>query len=183
MTPHRLIALVIAVFALIVTVAQAQDPVLRLVDTGCSHGEVSLSRIQGVKLIASCEADSSAHALHISITNTAPADVGALRAVSVGFCGDAVIGAESPLGWLAEVTRNEDRTTVWWTTPDSAIAQNGLGSGQGVDGFVVRLRPGWRMSQSESVLWESNGVSIVTSRDCARQARQTAQSQSAGQTR
>jgi len=167
MAPQRLIALVVVMCVLVGTVIQAQEFMPRLVDAACSQDEVSLTKIQGVRMIASCEADGSMRAMHISLTNTAPADVGALRAVSVAFCGsEAVIGAESPAGWVAEVMRDETRTTVWWTAPDIALAEHGLRSGQRADGFVVRLRPGWRKSQSESVLWESDGVSLVTSHDC-----------------
>ena len=167
MTPQRLIALIVAIFVLVVTGVRGQEFVPRLVDTACSLDEISLTKIQGVKMIASCESDTSMRAMHISLTNTAPADAGALRAVSVGFCGsEAVIGAESPMGWAAEVMRDETRTTVWWTAPDIAVAEHGLRSGQRVDGFVVRLRPGWRKSQSESVIWESDSVSMVSSHDC-----------------
>src|SRR2546425_8150503 len=101
MVPQRLITLVVLMFVLVVTVVQAQEFVSRLVDTACSQDEVSLTKIQGVKMIASCKSDSSTRAMHISLTNMAPADVGALRAVSVGFCGsEAVIAAESPEGWI-----------------------------------------------------------------------------------
>jgi hypothetical protein len=167
MIPQRLIALVVVTFVLVVTVVRAQESMSRLVDAACSQDEVSLTKIQGVKMIASCESDGSMRAMRISLTNTAPADVGVLRAVSVGFCGsEAVIGAEGPVGWVAEVMRDETRTTVWWTAPDIAVAEHGLRSGQRADGFVVRLRPGWRKSQSESVIWESDGISMVTSHDC-----------------
>ena len=153
-------------FVFAVTAIQAQEFTSPLVDTACSQDEVSLTKIQGVKMVASCESDGSMRAMHISLTNTAPAEAGALRAVSVGFCGsEAVIGAESPVGWVAEVMRDETRTTVWWTAPDIA-AEHGLRSGQRADGFIVRLRPGWRKSQSESVIWQSDGVSMVTSHDC-----------------
>ena len=167
MTPQKLVALVVISFVFLMTVVQAQEFSSRLVDTTCSQDEVSLTKIQGVKMTASCDSDSSMRAMHISLENTAPADAGALRAVSVGFCGsEAVIGTESPLGWGAVVMQDETRTTVWWTAADIAAAEHGLRSGQRVDGFVVRLRPGWRKSQSESVIWESDGASMVTSRDC-----------------
>jgi hypothetical protein len=93
----------------LVTSVRAQDLAVNLSDESCSQADVSLNALDGLKLIASCESDGSNRLMHISITNTAAAALGALRVVSVGFCGaDTVVGAESPAGWVAEVLRREN---------------------------------------------------------------------------
>jgi hypothetical protein len=153
--------------ALIVAAVQAQEYASPLSDNSCSQDEKSLTAIEGVKVVASCGPEGSMRAMYIAVTNTAPAERGALRAVSIGFCGaDAVISEDSPAGWSAEVFRSKTKSGVKWTVPNAAMAERGLRSGQRADGFVVRLRPGWSRSSEASALWESKGTGHIMSHDC-----------------
>ena len=111
----------LSLLALIVTAVQAQEFIPRLSDNSCSQGEKLLTNMVGVKIVASCESGGPMRAMHISVTNTAPEAQGKLRSVSIGFCyAEAVIGVESPTGWVADVKRRETRTDVWWTVPDAS---------------------------------------------------------------
>jgi hypothetical protein len=164
-----------AVLALLLTVVHAQEPTSNRSDDSCSGAAEPLTGFDGLKIVVTCESEGSRRTMYLSVTNTAPLAQRELRGFALGFCGaDAVIDAESPTGWVVEVTRREPRTTVSWNV---ARGEPRLGAGQQADGFVVRLRPGWRRSGYEAARWRTaggaSGGSVSGGHDCVGQIEPT----------
>jgi hypothetical protein len=100
--PEAPVILAVTVCALAVTTTLAQKVFARLSDATCSPGEHLVRQSDVVTVVASCESDGSMRAMRIGVTNIAPESRGKVRAVTVGFCYvDAVISAESPVGWVS----------------------------------------------------------------------------------
>ena len=144
---------------------QGQEPVFDLSDRDCQT-EVLISIIEGAHVFASCASESAERIMRVSVSNLAVAEKGPLRDFSIGFCGPSVIGASAPTGWVAEIEGDEQHS-VTWSLPDDSVGKLGIPSGARTSGFVVRLKPGWKRSRSDSAWWgESNIVAQVTTHDC-----------------
>ena len=145
--------------------AQAQEPTFDLSDRDC-QGEVLIGVVESAFIYASCSASGSESVMRVSVDNRAEPAIGALRDFSIGFCGTGVIAATGRPGWVAKV-EGELRHIVTWSVGDAEVDRLGIPAGQRADGFVVRLKPGWRRSRSEAAWWgESHIVAQFTTHDC-----------------
>ncbi|MFA5910645.1 MAG: hypothetical protein WC815_17840 [Vicinamibacterales bacterium] len=142
-----------------------QEPAFDLSDRDCQD-EVLISSIEGARIYASCVQAGSERIMRVSVSNLANAKVGRLRSLSIGFCGPSVVGASAQSGWIAKI-EGDDRHNVTWSLSDDLVESLGIPSRARVGGFVVRLKPGWKRSRSDSAWWgESNIVAHVTTHDC-----------------
>jgi hypothetical protein len=141
-----------------------QTPALNLTDGQCKD-ETLIAVVEGARINASCETEGVERVMHISVTNLAAPFIGTLRAFSIGFCGNAVIGASAQSGWVSTVSQDADASVDWTLEKDQADAF-GVPSRARVGGFIVRLKPGWRRSRSASAQWESSSTAITTTHDC-----------------
>jgi hypothetical protein len=138
-------------------------PVFDLSDRDCQD-EVLISIIDDARVHASCATDGDERIMRVSVTNVAPPEKGRLRDFSIGFCGPSVVRASGPAGWEVKIDEEE---SVTWSLPDSLVDERGIPSGSRLEGFIIRLRPGWKRSRSDSAWWgEANIVAQVTTHDC-----------------
>lgn len=153
------------VLLLLFSAAQARQPVFDLSDRDCKN-EILISIIEGAHVFASCASDRDERIMRISISNRAGDKDGPLRELSVGFCGPSVIQASGPSGWVAKI-EGDERHSVTWSLPDDLVDRLGIRSGVRASGFLVRLRPGWTRSRSDSAWWgDSHLIAQVTTHDC-----------------
>jgi hypothetical protein len=142
-----------------------QEPVFDLSDRDCRR-EVLISVIEGARVYASCASAGSERIMRVSVSNQAAAEAGPLRDFSIGFCGSSVISASAQAGWTTKVDGDE-RHSITWSLRDDLVDTLGIPSGATVGGFVVRLKPGWKRSRSDSAWWgESKIVAQATTHDC-----------------
>lgn len=138
-----------------------QEPVFDLSDKDC-RDEVLISVVEGARIYASCAQSGSERIMRVSVSNLADAKMGQLRDFSIGFCGPSVIGASAQSGWIAKI-EGDDRHNVTWSLADGLVESLGIPSRARVGGFIVRLKPGWKRSRSDSAWWgESNIVAQIT---------------------
>ncbi len=145
--------------------ASTQDPTLDLSDREC-QGEVLIGVVESAFIYASCSSSGSERIMRVSVSNRAEPALGPLRNFEVGFCGTSVVAATGPVGWVAKVEGGE-RHSVTWSLADADVDRLGIPAGARADGFIVRLKPGWRRSRSDSAWWgESMIVAQATTHDC-----------------
>jgi hypothetical protein len=142
-----------------------QEPTFDLSDQNC-RGELLISVIEGARVYASCVSAGPERIMHVSVSNQAVAEAGPLRDFSIGFCGLSVIAASAKTGWTTKI-EGDERHSVTWSLPDDLVSTLGIPSGARMGGFVVRLKPGWKRSRSDSAWWgESKIVAQATTHDC-----------------
>jgi hypothetical protein len=142
-----------------------QEPTFDLSDRDC-RSEVLISVIEGAHVYASCASVGSERIMRVSVSNQAAGEDGPLRDFSIGFCGPSVIAASAQAGWTTKV-EGDERHSITWSLPDNLVSTLGIPSGARMGGFVVRLKPGWKRSRSDSAWWgESKIVAQVTTHDC-----------------
>lgn len=151
---------------LLFSLAQVPQPVFDLSDRDC-RDEVLISVIhEGAHVFASCASDGGDRIVRISVRNHSNEKDGPLRDFSVGFCGPSIIQASGPSGWVAKV-EGDERHSVRWSLADDLVDKLGIRSGVRASGFLVRLKPGWTRSRSDSARWgDSDIVAQVTTHDC-----------------
>jgi hypothetical protein len=151
---------------LLCSLAQAPQPVFDLSDRDCKD-EVLISVIhEGAHVFASCASDGGDRIMRISVSNHPGKKDGPLRDFSVGFCGPSIIQTSGPSGWVAKV-EGDERHSVTWSLADDSVERLGIRSGVRASGFLVRLKPGWRRSRSDSARWgDSHSVAQETTHDC-----------------
>jgi hypothetical protein len=155
-----------AIVVLLLLFSQAKgQPVFDLSDRDCKN-EVLISIIEAAHVFASCASESDERIMRISVSNRAGDKEGPLRDFSVGFCGPSVIQASGPSGWVATI-EGDERHSVTWSLADDLVDKLGIRSGVRASGFLVRLKPGWTRSRSDSAWWgDSHIVAQVTTHDC-----------------
>jgi hypothetical protein len=95
-------------YALLLTSAlEAQRRVPLLTDATC-RSEVLAVSVPSMNIHARCEAAGAERVMHLSVTNWAAPDAGPLRAFSIGFCGQSVISAAAPSGWLVKIENRDE---------------------------------------------------------------------------
>jgi hypothetical protein len=142
-----------------------QDLKVDLSDHNCG-AEVLISIVDGAHIYASCVSIGAERIMRISVSNLARPDVGRLRDFSIGFCGPSVVDASAQNGWVAKV-EGVERHTVTWSLTDDLVDTLGIPSRARVGGFVVRLKPGWKRSRSDSAWWgDSKIIAQVMTHDC-----------------
>ena len=122
-----------------------------LSDSGCKT-ETLFAVIDDARIYASCSANGAERVISVSVNNMAPADLGSLQEISIGFCGDSIIAASAQSGWVTEIHQKDDGS-VTWSVPDDEVERLGIPSRARMGGFVVRLKRGWRKSQWISARW------------------------------
>ena len=125
-----------------------------------------ISKVDSMYVFASCNTSGSERVTQVSVVNRATPNLGPLRDFSIGFCGPSVISVTAPGGWVSKI-EGQERHEVTWSLPDGLVESQGVRSGVRVDGFILRLKPGWKRSRADSAWWgESNIVTKATTHDC-----------------
>ena len=154
-----------AVIFLLFSPLSAQESKSDLSDRAC-QGQLLVAVIDGAHVYAACRSSGSERIMEVSVNNMAGAEVGPLRDFSIGFCGSSVIAASAPEGWISKV-EGDERQSVTWSLPDGLVATLGIPSHANAKGFLIRLKPGWRRSRSDSAWWgDSKIVAQSTIHDC-----------------
>jgi hypothetical protein len=160
----------IVVFCLLcVSSLHGQKRAFDLADRDC-RSEVLVAVIGDARVYASCFSEGSERVMRVSVSNDTRANDGLLWHFSIQFCGPSVISGSAQVGWVTTV-EGDDRQTITWSLPDHLVGSLGLPSGARQGGFVVRLKPGWRMSRSTFAYWVGPGGNVkgdgeATTHDC-----------------
>jgi hypothetical protein len=150
------------------SLASGQESIY-LTDAGC-RTETLFADLEGARVHVSCSTNGAERVMRVSVTNTATAEVGRLREISIGFCGDSILGASAQSAWVTDIDRGGDGS-VTWSLPDDQVDRLGIPSRARVGEFVVRLKPGWRKSQWFALRWGQGGVTAgIVTHDCQRGA-------------
>src|SRR5688572_14549234 len=84
------------------------------------------------------------------------------QAFSLDFCGN-VISVDVPKGWVSRVEGNPD-LTIDFQIRDEAQPFS-IPPGKSLDGFVIRLSPGWRRRAASTARWDSGATGNVMTHD------------------
>lgn len=159
-----------------VAVTASQDP--SQIDEGTSgFRDADCVRVQQVlsellsgenraTILGSCRADRGVTVFAVSIRNMAPDDVGPLHQFGLSFCGNPVLSAAAPPGWVASINRRHSQTDVEWAVDKRQTEYFGVVSGQTAIGFSIRLNRGWRRAHEGFADWNATTVGQLTTHDC-----------------
>ena len=142
---------------------QASGSVVFATHQSCPQAIFRLIGHEGLELLGRC--DASRQELHLSIRNRAAASAGPLQGFTLAFCRHSVVSVHAPDGWTASLGTGEPQQTIEWSFTESATSR-GIEPGGQVEGFSVRLAPGWVMSQYLMVHWAETSSGQVVDHDC-----------------
>jgi hypothetical protein len=138
-------------------------------DRACGPKSISLLQSAQLQIAGHCETTASTRTLHITVTATALSETGPLQDFSLGFCG-YVVSAAAPPGWAVTVLRASTEfgkpAEVEWKRLDIPATISRTPSVARTEGFLVTLRPGWRLAIHGSATWQHGASGGGSPHDC-----------------
>jgi hypothetical protein len=128
-------------------------------DGDCGRAPTNITTLGGIRIVGRCVKEGVGNALHLTVSNDATTN---LQAFSLDFCGN-VISVDVPKGWVSRVEGNPD-LAIDFQIRDEA-QPFAIPPGKSLDGFVIRLSPGWRRRAASTARWDSGATGNVMTHD------------------
>jgi hypothetical protein len=140
-----------------------------LTDQACGITDVRLAPAPGAEISGHCDDVDSARMLQVSLTTEDPRFRGAVKQMSLGFCGE-IVRAGAPTGWTATMRRSSAAfgrpAEVAWNVVAGPVVPDEAVLSSRIDGFSVVLKPGWRRAIAFGISWQHTGARSGSPHDC-----------------